>query len=693
MMQWLLCVFMLAAEQSSPLTLTSNLPASGWVPPTQTIELHLSRPLASADGRLAVVIGDTDVSNLVAADGTIVRYAPGALRLGSGESEVVAYVVSASNQWQEVGRFPLRVLTPKGFERASVAPTIDIGFKTQPAEGHSPDSNAPERAGAYRDFTVQGAWQNALVRRGVSFESRAAVVGASYDRETLRFAERGAEAPHVDLASYLISVQGPRARFNAGHVTFGSQRHLVNQFGSRGLSLSTTFGKGGDFALTALSASNTVGWGNPLGITRDGHRMAAATVGVEFVPARAGALRGEASFLAGVAQPVASFNQGAITDAERSRGLGVRLAGSDAGQRLRVDAGFARSTFTNPADPLLQQNADLVPVKEEARDARYLDASVDMVKNRTLGGQSTTVTLAFRHEMVDPLFRSLGALQTQADRMQNQAEVQAVFGQATAQATHTRFEDNLDDIESILKTLTRRDALNVGLPLSVFGGPTPGPNAKWAPRLLYTLDRTHQYGDHLPTNSDFSASHVPDQMSTNQAFGVEFTLPTWRAAYRWGRSNQDNRQIGREAADLANVTNLVTFAVSRTPALEASIDIGFDHAQNKEQQRIDRTRRIATNVSWRPIDRVTLVGTWSRTRQFDDALTSETRGTELNVQASWLVLRPMRNVVSPSARAFLRYSHLFGTIENFTFGLPREDREGWSVNTGVTLTLFSPQQQ
>ena len=72
-------------------------------------------------------------------------------------------------------------------------------------------------------------------------------------------------------------------------------------------------------------------------------------------------------------------------------------------------------------------------MKEEARDARYLDASVDVVKNRTLAGQSATLTMAFRHEMVDPLFRSLGALQTQADRRQNQAELQAVFGQATAQ--------------------------------------------------------------------------------------------------------------------------------------------------------------------------------------------------------------------------------------------------------------------
>ena len=692
MLQWLPFILALAAEQSTPLTLTSNLPASGWVPPTQTIELHLNRPLASSDGRLAVVIGDTDVSNLVAADGSVVRYVPGALRLGSGESTVVAYVVSADNQWQEVGRFPLRVLTPKGFERASVAPTIDVNFKTQPAEGHSPDTNAPERTGTFRDLSVQGAWQNALVRKGVSFETRAAITGSTYEREALRFAEQGAAAPQVDLASYLISLQGTRAKFSAGHVTFGSQRHLVNQFGSRGLTLSTTFGRGADFTVTALNSSNTVGWGNPLGITKEGHRLAAATLGVELVPSRAGALRGEASFLTGVALPVTPFNQRTITDAERSKGLGVRLAASDAAQRLRVDAGYARSTFTNPADPLLEQNVELVPVKETARDAQYLDASFDAVKNKTLGGQATTLTLAFHHEMVDPLFRSLGATQTQADRFQNQAELQAVFGQATAQATHTRFEDNLDDLESILKTLTRRNALNVGLPLAVFAGQTPGPTWKWAPRLLYTFDRTHQFGDHLPTNSDFSASHVPDQMSTNQAFGVEWTLPMWRASYRWGRSFQDNRQVGRERADLANVTNLVTFAVSRAPVLEASIDIGFDHAENTEQQRIDRTRRVATNVSWRPVDRLNVVGTWSHTRQFDDAETSETRGTEFNVQASYLVLRPMRNVLSPSARAFLRYAHLFGTTENITFGL-NEAREGWSVNTGVTVTLFSPQPQ
>ena len=156
---------------------------------------------------------------------------------------------------------------------------------------------------------------------------------------------------------------------------------------------------------------------------------------------------------------------------------------------------------------MLSQGASLVEVRRTTRDAQYLELGVDVLQNYALTEtQTATVTVQLRHERVDPLFRSVGAY-SQADRLFNQVEVQGVFGQATVQAVHARSEDNLDEIPSILKTLTRQSRFNARVPLT--DDPT-----EWLPTLTYSVDTTHQFGD----------SHRSAAASTNR------TCPTSSAA-------------------------------------------------------------------------------------------------------------------------------------------------------------------
>ena len=99
----------------------------------------------------------------------------------------------------------------------------------------------------------------------------------------------------------------------------------------------------------------------------------------------------------------------------------------------------------------------MVSVSETTRNARYLDFTYQVLKDRALTkDRKVNLSLTFRHNRVDPLFRSV-AVFTQADRADNQFELTGSLGDITVGAVHNRLSDNLDDVPSILKTLTRRN--------------------------------------------------------------------------------------------------------------------------------------------------------------------------------------------------------------------------------------------
>src|SRR6185436_5788405 len=109
-----------------------------------------------------------------------------------------------------------------------------------------------------------------------------------------------------------------------------------------------------------------------------------ATWSFEFLPKRPNGLRLETSYMNGSLLPRTHFNQATVTDTERSRGWGLRLVASDPAQRLQLEGGFARSLFTNPADPLLNQGFQVVPVRATTRNAHYLDVSYQLLRELTV---------------------------------------------------------------------------------------------------------------------------------------------------------------------------------------------------------------------------------------------------------------------------------------------------------------------
>jgi hypothetical protein len=77
--------------------------------PDQDIELYLNRPLISPEQKIAVVIGNTDVTSLFKLTEQRLKYDVTRWPLPVGESSVVVYVIGQNSEWRELNRFLLRV--------------------------------------------------------------------------------------------------------------------------------------------------------------------------------------------------------------------------------------------------------------------------------------------------------------------------------------------------------------------------------------------------------------------------------------------------------------------------------------------------------------------------------------------------------------------------------------------------------
>jgi hypothetical protein len=471
-----------------------------------------------------------------------------------------------------------------------------------------------------------------------------------------------------------------------GHVAFGASRHLISAFSSRGVSITLPFSSRADLSLGAVNGSSIVGWDNFIGLSRRKHKIFTGSLGFELIPERPGALRIEGSALHGSLLPIANFNQGAITDAEESRGASIRVTAGDPSQRFRLDGGFTRSRFDNPGDPFLDQGFTTVRVRETARNAHYLDASFDILKNHSLTARhNANVTLNYRGERVDPLFRSV-AVFVQPDKVQNSFEVVGSIGDLYATVSYNRFNDNLDDIASILKTLGRRTGIIVGVPLASFFGDPARPSA-WYPRVSYSFDRTRQFGAFLPVNSGFSASHVPDQNSINQNFLAEWQAQKWRFGYRFNRSFQDNRQPGRELADLRNMINGFTVGLTPTASFDLTFDLSAESARNFELGRTDRTYRTGINVNWRVTQRMAASAMVSTVFAGDVAETSRSRSAEIDLQWSYRFGVERSRYRKVQGQFFVRYANRYARSLDSVFGLNSLTRLQ-TLNTGLSFTFF-----
>ena len=736
------------ASQSTdqPLTISASF-ADRQVAPDEPIEFQLNRRPGKAEGSVAITIGQTDLTALFTLADNRLRYDPKILPLPAGESEVTIYIVSANNEWKEIARFTLRVgkesppapegdaqakpqkppvdpgdnlpeqatkngeeqkpseqntdgsqeqpasqsdAQPQkrlGLDKLNFVPAITVSLKSQPAQSTFPEANRPERP-TFTDLNLQASFRSEMARGLFSSEAQFDFVGSSFQQEAIRFGQLGEEAPQIDLSSYLMQFQIGKARYLLGHTSYGANRQLISDFSSRGMTIAIPLAPRMDFSAAAMNGTSIVGFDNFFGLARRRHQIVSSALGFEFLAKRPGGLRFETSVMDGWLQPISSFNQGDVNDAERSRGIGFRLIATDPAGRFRLDAGMARSQFINPADPLLDQGQNVVQVAPLWRNARYADASYDLLKDFSITKEKkANLTFSLRHERVDPLYRSLGA-STQADKIQNEFSLNGSVGEVSAQYAHLRFSDNLANIASILKSNTRSHTLSAGTPLaSLLSDPAkPSP---LLPRVSYNFNRTLQFGVAIPVGGGFELdpASVPDQVSTNQGLTADWQFQKVQFGYRLNHSFQNNRQAGQDLADLSNFVNGFTVGLSPSSSLNLNIDLNAESAFDKQSRVTNRTLRLAPGFNWRMTQKSALASNVSFTLAGDADDIRNNRNIEFDIQYSLQFGVERDRFRKVGGQFFIRYANQYARSRDRAFGL-NDLTKNQALNLGLSFTFF-----
>ncbi len=679
-------LLLVAFQPVAALEVTLVQPANGdWTSQSEPIILRVERAAEDAGAKLAVFVGNDDLTPLFRATRTgELRLNPGFIQLPAGEQKLRVYLVRNASDWQQAAEFPIRVLHASGLEEATFESRLELTEKSQFADGASADAGEPARSN-YNDFAGQ-AGITTRMRRG-AFEMRSAwnLVGSSVREEALRFGIKD-NAPQVDLSDYLVEVDVGQAQLGIGHVSYGSQPLLMNGLSNRGLVYRQELGHM-DFSVSAQSGQAITGYSDLLGVTGSDNYIGGATAGFEILRGRPGDLRLEVMYMQSEVLSNLSFNTGEVPDAVENSGYGVRLSGSSPGGRIRGSAEYARSDYTNPDDPVLSQGSLLVPVEEGTESARGLDLAIDVLQNRPItGNTNATVTLGFRHSRADPLYRTVSS-SVFGDQESNTGSLAASVGLVSFQGEYTRLEDNLDDIPTILKTRSENLSLGYGLPLrGIFASGDGGARA-WLPdNFSQSYLRSHQQGINRPPSFD-PLTHIPDQVTENHEISLGWTFSRVNLNYSFSLGEQDNRQPGRARADFENISHGVNLGVQLTDNLNVNLGAGITDAKDDEQDLTRKTDSYTLDIDWRFFRRLGFRGSYSLTEADDSRGLAEDRGwTSLNELNARFDLPLGRGRKLPG-QLYLRHAAQGNQITDSVFDLAAYSRN-WAFTGGFTISLL-----
>lgn len=673
---------LLAQQDSTPLLkVTPSWLADRYRDGDELIELTLERPLGAGE-TLAMVIGTLDVTHLTDVNGTRVRYRPNKSALAAGESQIAVYIVRAG-KWAQVATLPIKVRNRFGLDEGRVLPTVDLSSAGQLAQG----GNAAPTGGRerYQDLTLRIGTESNLTRDAWKIALQANTVGVSREDQRLQYETLQGGAPQLDLSDYKAELTRGMSKVQIGNLSASNQKMLLDGFSSRGVGGTVQLGPRASLNANVMNGSNMVGWNNALGISRSAHRLTSAGLSLEMIPSRPGGFHVAITGLDGSVLPIANFNQGSVTDAEQSTGYGTQLGLSNANERIKFTGGLTRSRFTNPVDRLVSGDSTIVAVQSVTRTARYGEMTVQVLKEQTIRDSlRVDMSAVLRHERVDPLYRSLGA-STQADLQSNNLELNGTIGALALAARYGRTNDNLAGIASILTSRTNQSALTAAIPVSAVIGPK---GAWYLPQLSLGREGTHQFGDGIPTNGEFTEADVPDQANVNTTATLEWTRNTTTLNYRLNKSAQDNRQPGRENADIDGTVHALSLGYAPSEVLNVTLETSRERQEFTETSATQQLTRVGAITRWKVTALTELSTNLSRSSSKDPAAGVTSNNTELQLEASrgFTLYRMIDG--QPQGRVFVRFARVLASqTPQFAGAILSRDLR-WTLNAGGSVRFY-----
>ncbi|QDL06799.1 hypothetical protein DP114_01770 [Brasilonema sennae CENA114] len=743
------------------------------IQPTSEIKLKLDRLPSQKEGRLAIFIGQTDVTSQFRIVGNELIYQSKDFPLPSGETKLIVYLVKENNQWQEIAQLPLKVSTQPEAEqptdsKVTSAPTqspsttqeqtqpgqpqptqtpsttqeqtqpgqtqptqppsttqeqtqpgqpqpteqptpgsastesaplkLEFEIKSQLLEernGNKPNSQRP----TFADLTFKADINTGQQRFGdLGIESKFQFFGSTFDKDPiLPTTQLNKNPQNIDLTEYNVNVTfGPAALSLGQGNSYGNHPFLLDQITNRGLILSSKLGDRFDISFSSLSATNIIGIDNFLGFTEYDNNITAATLGFQIVKnsSQEGprGVRLEGTWMTGSRKPISNVDQGEVVDAEESDGFGLRLLANDNSNRLRIDGGFARSTFSDPSqrkDPQLTEGVNVVPVEPATKNAYYMQADYDLLRGVKLGNDRTLkLTLTARHERIDPQYNTIGASSFTVDQLANTLSLNGEIAGATVTLGQIWSENNLADIANIAKNKNRNTAFNLNVPLQTL----LALKNTLLPTLKYSFLRNHQF----TVNNPIPAERLEvDQLDTTHTFGIEWNIPNSgiMLSYNFSSTFKDNRKPSEalegddpsnQQPDSQEFTNMIMFDWQISPRFGFNLGYMWTSSRSLQTGLTNFTGNPTLGLRWQMDPSMMLMVNLSRNENTDSLNQGFNRDDDFNV-----TLTRMFTIDGPAGlklpgTVFLRYgmlSNINRLFEDSTDGTIH------TVNGGISISF------
>lgn len=599
----------------------------------------------------------------------------------------------------------------------SLKSRFNISTNSQLLESTSGNAQPSDRP-VFIDTKIEAGF-DLKAKKGIwELNATANFLGVTNQEEALRFSELGNQAPSFDLSNYIIeSTIGP-VTLSLGDQCYGNHPLLIDNFCSRGVGLKAKISDRIDVSFATLRSTSIVGFGDITGLQDFGNTLTAATLGIDLAKNNAEGIRFELTYMDGARKAEDNFNIGEVVDTEKSNGFGVRLRGSDNSGRLRFDAAWARSRFTNPnndsqllfdnvqstdgsfgennfgidntlnpdSDPLLSNvAAELnqirpIAVESTTKTAYSLEASYDLFQNLSLGKDKTfSLSINGRHERIADQFLSLGAA-VSAGQQQTLIGLNGELAGANFQFEQSWQEDNLDNVATILKTKTRSTSFSLGLPIkSMFNT-----EKVWVPNLNYSYQRVHQFGANVPIPelSGFDPTEIPDQISTDHQLSAEWSSQNWSLSYTFSHSSQDNRQPSREFADFITTDHQLAFSLQPTSTLQLNVGYGLNRANSVEEGITRITHGPTLGLTWQFLPNASLALNYNLTINRDSLNQSFARSDAFEAALNW----QFQLGQSGTGNAFLQFSRQTNLNRDNQFGFS-SNAKTTTVTAGVSFSF------
>ena len=479
--------------------------------------------------------------------------------------ERIRLVVRAAGTGEQLFAQTYRLAAGAVFDRQDFEFTALEIAEARPLRRLSPEPEDGGYRAADNDFLVTGDFSG--VRGGWTLGADGELAGAT--NRTRRVREDG---PAVDLRDGRLTLAydetGAGAKLSVGDIAVSSNAVLVNEgYQSRGIGLATSWF---DDRLTVSGSStfgtDIVGLQHGLGQSSDSNRIV-ADVGLDVVRTSDVGIKLTGSFLDAERPPSDNFGVSEVVEGEKNRVLGGGVALDLFGGRIRTTSDLAYSRYENPAefDPILNELPGFNDIGKTTGRAHSHRADVVVWQEETFN------VLAFgRYGMIEPLYRSIQSY-AEADRETVEIGGFVGWGPAGLDISHQVFENNVDDVPTILKTRQKTTLAKLSLFLDDYRAPSDDTDdARW-PRQLIPSAVNLSYSDSRITaeNADvvladptlfFTTSDIPNQVTRVASVGLSWSWENGSTDLTIATSRLDNRPPSDTTAD--TIDKSIDFAQS-----------------------------------------------------------------------------------------------------------------------------------